>query len=195
MSNREKYKQAFSALHISDEFSLEVNKMKNIRKTYKVRRLVALAACIAVLGTTALAYASDVGGIQRKVQLWMKGEQTNVTINIEPGHYELKYVDKDGKTSQMSGGGVVFDENGNERPLTEEELLEEINAPDVEYKEDGSVWVYYFDKKIEITDKFENDVCYVKLNNGKENLYLTIKYKKGYSSSKHKYPNPNNFNN
>ena len=32
MTNKEKYKQAFSAIHISDEFSLEVRKMTNTSK-------------------------------------------------------------------------------------------------------------------------------------------------------------------
>ncbi len=47
-----------------------------------------------------------------------------------------------------------------QRALTAEELMEEINSPDVEYKEDGSVWVYFHNQSIDITDKFDdNNVC------------------------------------
>ena len=35
--------------------------------------------------------------------------------------------------------------------------------PTVEYEEDGSVWVYYYNQKIDVTDSFVNGVCYVKL--------------------------------
>lgn len=78
--------------------------------------------------------------------------------------------------------------------MTESELLEELNYPEVEYKDDGTVWVYYYDQKIEITDKFENDVCYLKVSNGEEILYMTIIYQDGYSMSPHKYVSPDSLN-
>ena len=36
MTNHEKYKQAFSAIHASDDFSLEVENMKNASKKIKL---------------------------------------------------------------------------------------------------------------------------------------------------------------
>ena len=60
-------------------------------------------------------------------------------------------------TSVRAVEGVAY-ENGTERPLTADELLDEINMPEVEYEEDGTVWVYYLNQKMEITDKFENGV-------------------------------------
>lgn len=61
--------------------------------------------------------------------------------------------------------------------MTGEELLEEANSPDVEYNDDGTVWLYYKNQKIEITDKFKDDVCYVKVQDGDETLYVTVKYR------------------
>lgn len=73
--------------------------------------------------------------------------------------------------------------------------MEELNAPDVEYEEDGSVWVYYYDQKIEITDKFDADgVCYVKLSNHGEILYMTVKYQNGFCTSPNRYISPSDFN-
>ena len=73
--------------------------------------------------------------------------------------------------------------------------MEELNAPDVEYFDDGSVWVYYKNQQIEITDKFDKDnVCYVKIENGDETIYMTIKYQNGYSTSTDKYPDSRSFN-
>lgn len=69
-----------------------------------------------------------------------------------------------------------------------------MNAPDVNYEDDGSVWVYWLDQKIDITDKFENDVCYVKLVTSEKTLYMTIKYQNGYATSPDKYLSPSTFN-
>ena len=76
-----------------------------------------------------------------------------------------------------------------------EEILEELNMPEVVYKDDGSVWVYYQSQKIDISDKFdENGVCYVLLKDVNGDRYMTIKYDNGYATSSYKYPNPDTFN-
>lgn len=73
--------------------------------------------------------------------------------------------------------------------------MAEIDSPDVEYKEDGSVWGYYHRQSIDITDKFnENGICFVKINDGNETLYLTVKYQNGFSYSSDKYIEPEMFN-
>ncbi|MFV0517550.1 MAG: hypothetical protein ACK5MV_09145 [Aminipila sp.] len=197
MTNKEKYKQAFSALHVSDEFSLEVKKMTNTIKKKKFNQMVAgIAICVLIVGGSATAYAADLGGIQRTIQLWIHGDQTEVNIdyNLDEGSYDMEYSDSEGNTVHQGGGGVAFDAFGNERPLTQEELLDSLNAPEVVYKEDGSVWIYYFDQKIEITDKFNDEICYAKVSNGKETLYMTVQYQNGWSSSPNKYPSPSSFN-
>lgn len=61
----------------------------------------------------------------------------------------------------IGGGGVAINPDGTERPLTEEELWDEINAPEVEYEEDGRVVVYYLNQQLDVTDKFVDGVCYV----------------------------------
>lgn len=192
MTNKEKYKQAFSNVHISDDFSLEVNKMETTSKKIKLNKLVAsVAACVLIVGSATVAYAADVGGIQRTLQLWFQGEQTDVTVEFNGnGNYEMDYVDEEGNEKHQGGGGIAFDSDGNERPLTEKELIEKMNLPDVGYKDDGTVWVYWYNQKINITDKFEDDVCYVKLVNGDETLYMTVKYENGYSTSHRKFLAP-----
>lgn len=189
MTNKEKYKQAFSTMHISDDFSVEVKKMITTNKKAKLNRLIAnIAAFVLIVGSAAAAYAADFCEIQRTLQLWIHGEQTNVTIQFDGnGNYDMDYTDDEGNIKHQGGGGVAFDVIGNERPLTEEELMKQITAPDVVYKEDGSVWVYWFNQKIDITDKFEKDICYVKLENGDNTLYMTVRYENGYYFSPHKY--------
>ena len=192
MTNREKYKQAFSALHASREFSLEVETMKHTVRHHRLKTAVVLAAaCILLVGTATATYTADVGGIQRTVQLWIHGDQTTATIQIaDDGSYRLEYPDENGEIQEQFGGGVAFNPDGSERPLTEKEILEELSMPDVEYQENGSVWVYWCGQSIDITDRFENGVCYVKLENSQDTLYMTVEYGNGYTTSPHRYVIP-----
>lgn len=196
MTNKEKYKQAFSGLHPLEPISLEVEQMVKIQKKHKFQVAAAVLTAFILVGGTGTVYAANVGGIQRTIQLWIHGDQTDATLDVkEDGSYSLNYSDENGKEVEQGGGGVAFDADGTERPLTEEEIMEQLNMPEVEYEEDGSVWVYYENQKIEITDKFDNDkVCYVKIKGKEKTLYLTVKYQNGYCISEDKYPNPASFN-
>ena len=192
MTNHEKYKRAFSALHASREFSLEAETMRHPVRYHRFKAAAVLAAaCILLVGSATAAYAADVGGIQRTVQLWINGDQTTAAIQLnEDGSYRLEYPDGNGGIQEQSGGGVAFTPDGSERPLTEEEILEELSMPDVEYREDGSVWVHWYGQSIDITDRFDGGVCYVKLEHGQDTLYMTVEYGKGYTTSPHRYVIP-----
>ena len=194
MTNKEKYQRAFSVLHASDEFRMEVNPVKQKTRKAMPRLVAVCAAVILVIGMSAVAYAADVGGIQRTIQIWLHGEQTDAVLEIQDGEYSLTYEDADGSTHEISGGGVAFDNDGQERPLTDEEIMEHLNGQEVDYKEDGSVWVYYMNQALEVTDLFENGVCYVQLKDGDGSLYMTIKYNRGHATSPHKYLSPDSFN-
>ena len=196
MTNKEKYKRAFSAIHAPENFSLEVEKMERTTNRHRFKTIIAsAAACMMLVGGATAAYAADLGGIQRTVQLWIHGDQTEVAIQFDgKGNYGMDYTDSEGNVKHQGGGGVSVAPDGTETPASEEELMEELTAPDVRYEEDGSVWIYWFDQKIDITDKFENDVCYVLLKNGNKTLYVTVKYGNGYASSPHKYLSPAKFN-
>ncbi len=198
MTNKERYKRTFSALPASRDCVREVKAMKKTTKRYMPRALAASIAILLLLGLASVTYAADLGGIRRNVQVWVHGDQTNAVLEIENkesySEYTLRYEDEEGKTHEQSGGGLAYGPFGKERPLTEEEILEELNAPELDYREDGSVWVYYREQKLEITDLFdENGVCYVQLKDGEDTLYMTVKGT-GYSTSPHRFPNPRLFN-
>ena len=179
MTNKEKYRQAFSVLQTSGDFSMEAEQMAMRQKHHKMKTIAAAAAaCIILAGGVGTAYAADLGGIQRTIQLWINGDQTNATLEIKNdggiSSYTIKIPDENGDSTEMQGGGVAMDGDGAERPLTEDEIMEQINQPDVEYEDDGSVWLYYKDQKLDITDRFKDGICYVKLTDGEETLYLTV---------------------
>ena len=182
MKNNERYKRTFSVLHASDRM-VEVKAMKNTKRIYIRKFIPVLAAAIFLLGITTAAYAANIGGIQKTVQLWIHGNQKNAVMEVADGQYTLTYEDEAGNIKQQSGGGVAMEDDGTERPVTEEELMDELDSPEVEYKDDGKVIVYYHDQIIDITDKFENGICYLEISDRDKKLNMTIKYKDGCSIS------------
>ena len=163
MTDEEKFQKTFDKLHASPDVLTEVLKMTAKeqvvpmkKKRFTPKAAAAIAAVVLAAGSGSAAYAMDVGGIQRIVQVWIHGDQTDAIFNVENGNYTLDYKDADGNDVSQGGGGVAY-ENGTERPLTADELLDEINMPEVEYEEDENYEYYYYDglKKIYIFDKKE----------------------------------------
>lgn len=186
MTDEEKFQKTFDKLHASPDILTEVLNMTEKEQVVSMKKkrftpkvAAAIAAVVLAVGSGSAAYAMDVGGIQRVVQVWFHGDETNAIFNLEDGSYTIDYKDENGNDVSQGGGGIAY-ENGTERPMTADELLDEINMPEVEQKEDGTVWIYYMDQKMEITDKFENGVCYVQLNADGQTQYVTVKYKNGY---------------
>lgn len=180
MTNKERYKQAFSTLHSSGQFTLEVEEMEQIQKRHRKNMAVAAAvACAVAIGAGGTAYAADIGGIQQKISIWIRGAQTetHVTENGENGSggYTFTYS-QEGETKGISGGGVSIDDSGNETWLSADEVAEELSkSAEIGVDEDGRVWVYYYDQKVEITDSFdEYGACSLTLTHGSETVYLEI---------------------
>lgn len=193
MTNREKYKQAFAAVHAPEDLFWEVKQMEKTARHHRLKTAaIAAAICAALFGSASAAYAADVGGIQSTVQIWIHGAQTTADITFDgSGGYTLDYVDETGTVQTQGGAGVSHDDGGT-RPLTDEELTEILlnDTPQVEYLSDGTVWIYWYDQALDITDMFEDGVCYVKLTHDGETLYVTVKDGAGYGSSSDDYPDP-----
>ncbi len=111
MTEKERFQRAFAPLHASPDTMTEVMKMterKTKRPALRRAATIGLAAAL-VLALGSVAYASDLGGIQRTVQLWLNGEMTDATLTVNEGSYTLRYPDKDGTEREMGGGGVAFE--------------------------------------------------------------------------------------
>ena len=163
---------------------------KNHRKTIHPRRIIGLLLAACLIFTLAVtAYAADIGGIRRIIQIWRYGDQTTAILDIQDGQYTLS--NEDGSPI-MSGGGVAIEPDGSERPLTEEEIIEHLDQPDLLHKEDGTVWVFYHGQKFEITEEmFDTDgICYLQLRDGNDVLYATIERNGGMATSPTAYVQP-----
>lgn len=166
--------------------------MDHHKKTIHFRKITGLilAACL-VFTLAVTAYAADIGGIRRIIQIWLYGDQTTAVLDVQGGQYTV--TDEEGSFIK-GGGGVAFEPDGSERPLTEEEILQHLDQPDLQHKEDGTVWVYYHGQKIEITDRFdENGICYLELRDGETVLYATIEKDGGMAISPVAYVQPGEF--
>ena len=203
MNNRERYKRAFQSLHASKDFSMEAITMNNHNTRFSFSRGLAVAMIVTVLlvGGLSAAYAADLGGFRRSVQIWVRGEARDATLEVyeagerPDGDVEIEYEDEGGATPAMSsytvtwtdengeehqiaGGGVALEPGGIERPLTAEEYMEEIDGigavEEVAETEDGRVMFYWYDQAEDITDRFEDGVCRFTLTHGDETMYFTV---------------------
>ena len=193
MTNKERYQKTFRVLHASDRI-MEVKEMKHTRHLPAGRFVPAAALLVFILGLSTVAYAANLGGIRKAVQIWIHGDLTDAVMEVQDGSYTLTYKDEHGNTQEREGGGVALEPGGRERPLTEAELMEELDCPEIEAKKDGTVWVYYQNQSLDITDKFEDNICYVKLIVKGKPIYMTIKAEgtNGYSytTGLDSYPDP-----
>ena len=200
MKDKEKFQKTFEQLHASPDLLAEVLKMTEEKKVVPMKRRsmprIAVAALVLVLvmGIGNVAYAKDFLGIQRIVQVWIHGNCTDAVLTVDNGTYILDYKDENGELVHQSGGGVAINEDGVESPLTAEDFLDNINNyPDVVYDNDGKVWIFYKNQKWEITDKFEDEFCYIQLMLDGETKYITVMYNNGYAVDSHRYSDPEDF--
>ena len=92
MTNQEKFRRTFDKLHASPDVLTEVLNMTTKETVVPIRKkrfmpkvAAAAAALVLVAGSGTAAYAMDLGGIQRTVQLWIHGDQTDATFMVENG--------------------------------------------------------------------------------------------------------------
>lgn len=172
MTNKERYKQAFSALQSSRKLSLEVEEMAEFQKKRKKNIAAAAAvACAVIICGSGTAYAADLGGIQEKVSVWLYGTKTEVEVEENGnGGYTMR-LERDGNEEEILGfGGVAINDDGSQTWLTADDLITTINeSANVEEDANGRVWIYYYDQKSDITDLFDADgICRVAIMyNGK----------------------------
>ena len=91
-----------------------------------------------------------------------------------------------------SGGGVAYDGLLNhERPLTADEMAEEIANRITLDERDGKYILYWHDKKVDVTNVFgEDGYAYLTLVDGSDTLYVTINKDGSYSTSPDRYMVP-----
>lgn len=150
MTNREKIQRAFDAVQPSGAVSMEEMNMKQkpIRKP-----LVLLFASIALLAAfLTAAYAADLGGFRQTMTVWFGGKQQTVEVT-QPQDGMLQWTGEDGVTH--TSGGIAYETDGTQRPLTLEELLDEqfSGRPVLNFYEDGRAFLEFYEHYVDVTDQ------------------------------------------
>lgn len=178
MTNKEKYKQAFSVLHASGQMILEGKEMEKRKRAYTKKVLAAGAAAAVLFGSMTAVYAADIGGIQEKLTMWFHGEEVEVTgSSCGENSYKFSFTDAQGTPEEFVAGGVTIDDFGKEHAVSAQEVLEEL-SDQVIYTDTGRVKLFYYDKQqeIDITDLFDEDgVCRVAVEDGRQLVYFTVR--------------------
>ena len=174
MTNKEKYKQAFSVLHMSKEIPFNV--ISTFVPSKKIRLTPALIACLCVtllLGSMTAAYAADIGGIRSIVYAWIHGTKTEVEIKTgTDGGYDFIYQE-DGTIHRNRGGGIGVSDDGREEGLSADDVIQGI-AVQLDKKGDGSIFLYYHNRAIDVTDYLIDNACKIYIIEGNQNIYFDI---------------------
>lgn len=194
MTNKERYQRAFSSLHTSENFKVRLEDNAMAAKYFKTRRaLVAACAVLALIIGGTSAYAADIGGIQRVIQIWIHGDLTDAILRVDEGEGTYSLTDGNGNVVE-EGGGVAIEADGTERPLTSEEIAEDMENQVSTETIEGRMYLFYRKQKYDITDEFSgSDYCYLTLKDGGRTIYVTVTKNGGIATSEKRYLMPNEF--
>ena len=174
MTNSEKYKRAMNASQPSEKIVLEVDTMKTGTHHFGKAFIAVCAVMVLIVSMAAVSYAADIGGFRQTVTMWFRGEKRDVEVEeIEPGSFE--WVDENGETMDMKG--VVVEGDGESRPMTMDEMRDSFDTEaTVDKDENGRIWLYYKDQKLDITDKLDKEnIAKVTLDDNGKTIYFTVK--------------------
>ena len=171
MTNREKIHRAFDALQLAEPIQLEEKRMNRFMPK---RSLVALCAAILVLGSLSIAYAADLGGFRETLTVWFGGKKQEASVQeIAPGVVE--WTGEDGESHLV--GGVAYDNDGNTRPVTMEEIIDSelSGGPVLDFFEDeGTVFLEFYENYVEVTDQVASGRIEAHLEHDGVPYYITF---------------------
>lgn len=182
---KRRYKKAFSEIHIPQSVEMDYGmERKNSMTNWIQKHAIAFGAALVLLGSGTAAYAADLGGIRTNVQMWINGEQKEVEA-VPNGDGGYEFYEPGSDTPFAGGGGVEYDQFGNEHPLSAQDVAENM-GPNLENR-DGRFYLIEKDREWDITDYLNDDgEAYLKA----EGLYYCITVEDGEAYSLSSQPNP-----
>ena len=169
----ETYKETSEA--VSNSASSTPRRCTARRRRFYLQPAIAAAALVIIIAAGATtAYAADIGGIQRKIQVWLHGDLTEAVLTVDEKSGTYTVTDESGH-QEMAGGGVKVNADGSTQPVSAEEMYSHL-ADQVETDTvDSRLYLLYKDQKFDITDAFkDSDAYYVTLKDGNKTLYVTV---------------------
>jgi hypothetical protein len=166
-NNKDRYQRSFNTLHLSDDFREKImenpedngkGKIMNFRAMHGISRVAAavVTVCTVAIGSAGVCYANDIGGIRTTLQMWINGNSQEVEV-IQTGESSYAVYNENGEET-MGFGGLSFDEDGNEIPMSAEELAGYMNNDCyLEITEDGRYIFSYKNLTEDVTDQLDKN--------------------------------------
>ena len=135
MTNKEKYKRAFSALHASENISLEVDKDMKNKRVFNKKIMAVCTCCLAMFGVGATVYAHNYQ-IINKIFGW--GNNFEITQEVdengETSSISILHTDNLTEPVKIDDGKIYFVVNDEEIDITDK--ISETTAFEYEYTDD-----------------------------------------------------------
>ena len=135
MTNKEKYKRAFSALHASENISLEVDKDMKNKRVFNKKIMAVCTCCLAMFGVGATVYAHNYQ-IINKIFGW--GNNFEITQEVdengETSSISILHTDNLTEPVKIDDGKIYFVVNDEKIDITDR--ISETTAFEYEYTDD-----------------------------------------------------------
>lgn len=135
MTNKEKYKRAFSALHASENISLEVDKDMKNKRVFNKKIMAVCTCCLAMFGVGATVYAHNYQ-IINKIFGW--GNNFEITQEVdengETSSISILHTDNLTEPVKIDDGKIYFVVNDEKIDITDK--ISETTAFKYEYTDD-----------------------------------------------------------
>lgn len=135
MTNKEKYKRAFSALHASENISLEVDKDMKNKRVFNKKIMAVCTCCLAMFGVGATVYAHNYQ-IINKIFGW--GNNFEITQEVdengETSSISILHTDNLTEPVKIDDGKIYFVVNDEKIDITDK--ISETTAFEYEYTDD-----------------------------------------------------------
>lgn len=135
MTNKEKYKRAFSALHTSENISLEVDKDMKNKRVFNKKIMAVCTCCLAMFGVGATVYAHNYQ-IINKIFGW--GNNLEITQEVdengETSSISILHTDNLTEPVKIDDGKIYFVVNDEKIDITDK--ISETTAFEYEYTDD-----------------------------------------------------------
>ena len=135
MTNKEKYKRAFSALHASENISLEVDKDMKNKRVFNKKIMAVCTCCLAMFGVGATVYAHNYQ-IINKIFGWGNNLEIiqEVDENGETSSISILHTDNLTEPVKIDDGKIYFVVNDEKIDITDK--ISETTAFEYEYTDD-----------------------------------------------------------
>ena len=135
MTNKEKYKRAFTALHASENISLEVDKDMKNKRVFNKKIMAVGTCCLAMFGVGATVYAHNYQ-IINKIFGW--GNNLEITQEVdengETSSISILHTDNLTEPVKIDDGKIYFVVNDEKIDITDK--ISETTAFEYEYTDD-----------------------------------------------------------